>query len=101
RLRRRTALALTEPRDEGDCGLPTEELVPLAEKLLEVPPELIRTALDLELAEGAVIADHVAKTPCVFLAGLYQAEHVIADRLMRLLKGKLPWPPIARDRALP
>jgi helix-hairpin-helix protein len=36
--------ALTEAMDEGHCGLPTEELIPLAEKLLEVPQELIRTA---------------------------------------------------------
>ena len=40
-------------------GLPTEELIPLAEKLLEVPQQLIRTALDLELQEGTVIADQV------------------------------------------
>jgi exodeoxyribonuclease V alpha subunit len=68
--------------------------------LLEVPPDLIRTALDLELSDGAVIADHVADTPCAFLAGLYQAERVIADRLARLLNGKLPWPPIAPDKAM-
>src|SRR6188474_298650 len=92
RVRSGISFALAEAMDEGHCGLPTEELVPLAEKLLEVPAELIRTALDLELSEGTVIADHVGETPCVFLAGLYQAERVIADRLARLLNGKLPWP---------
>ena len=101
RVRAGISFALTEAMDEGHCGLPTEELVPLAEKLLEVPPDLIRTALDLELSDGAVIADHVGDTPCAFLAGLYQAERVIADRLARLLNGKLPWPPIAPDKALP
>src|SRR5678816_4076871 len=85
RVRAGISFALTEAMDEGHCGLPTEELIPLAEELLEVPPELIRTALDLELSECTVIADHVGDTPCVFLAGLYQAERVIADRLMRLL----------------
>src|SRR6476660_3995512 len=101
RVRAGISFALTEAMDEGHCGLPTEELVPLAEKLLEVPPELIRTALDLELSEGTVIADHVGETPCVFLAGLYQAERVIAERLVRLLNGKLPWPWIDPDKALP
>jgi len=62
--------ALTDAMDEGRCGLPTDELVPLAEKLLELPQQLIRTALELELQEGAVIADQVGETPCVFLAGL-------------------------------
>ena len=56
--------ALTEAMDEGHCGLPTEDLLPLAEKLREVPQQLIRTALDLELQEGTVIADQVGETPC-------------------------------------
>src|SRR6185369_16804937 len=94
RVRAGISYALTEAMEEGHCGLPTEELIPLAEKLLEVPPELIRTALNLELSDGVVIADHVGDTPCAFLAGLYQAERVIADRLVRLLNGKLPWPSI-------
>ena len=87
--------------DEGHCGLPTEQLIPLAEKLLEVPQELIRTALDLELQEGTVIADRVGETPCVFLAGLHRAERTIAERLMRLANGTLPWPWIDPDKALP
>ena len=86
RVRAGISYALTEAMDEGHCGLPTEELIPLAEKLLEVPQELIRTALDLELQEGTVVADRVGETPCVFLAGLYRAERAIAERLMRLGK---------------
>src|SRR5262249_39872441 len=72
-----------------------------AEKLLEVPQQLIRTALELELQEGTVIADHVGDTPCIFLAGLYRAERTISDRLMRLANGTLPWPSIDSDKALP
>ena len=101
RVRAGISYALTEAMDEGHCGLPTEELIPLAEKLLEVPQELIRTALDLELQEGTVIADRVGETPCVFLAGLHRAERTIAERLMRLANGTLPWPWIDPDKALP
>jgi exodeoxyribonuclease V alpha subunit len=68
RVRAGISYALTEAMDEGHCGLPTEELVPLAEKLLEVPQQLVRTALELELQEGAVIGDTVGETPCVFLS---------------------------------
>src|ERR1700678_615771 len=57
RIRAGISYGLTEAMGDGHCGLPVKELVPLAEKLLEVPKELIRTALDLELADGAVIAD--------------------------------------------
>jgi exodeoxyribonuclease V alpha subunit len=41
RVRAGISYALTEAMDEGHCGLPTDELVPLAEKLLEVPQQLI------------------------------------------------------------
>ena len=101
RVRAGISYALTEAMDEGHCGLPTEGLIPLAEKLLEVSQELIRTALDLELQEGTVVADRVGETPCVFLASLHRAERTIAERLLRLANGKLPWPWIDPDRALP
>ncbi len=100
RVRAGISYALTEAMDEGHCGLPTDELLPLAEKLLEVPKELVRTALDLELQEGTVIADRVGDTPCVFLAGLHRAERTIAERLMRLANGTLPWPWIDPGKAL-
>src|SRR5215470_9412527 len=101
RVRSGISYALTEGMDEGHCGLPTDELVPLAERLLEVPQQLIRTALDLELQDGTVIADRVGETHCVFLAGLHRAERTIAERLTRLANGALPWPWIDADKALP
>src|SRR5258707_8563301 len=101
RVRARISYALTEAMDEGHCGLPTEELVPLAVQLLEVPAELVQTALDLELAEGTVIAHTVGETACVFLAGLYRAEQTIAERILRLANGPLPWPYIDPEKALP
>jgi len=39
RVRAGISHALTESMDEGHCGLPTDELVPLAVALLEVPGE--------------------------------------------------------------
>jgi exodeoxyribonuclease V alpha subunit len=78
RVRAGISYALAESMDEGHCGLPADELVPLAETLLEVPQDLVRTALDLELGERNVIADRVGEAPCIFLAGLYHAERAIA-----------------------
>src|SRR5580704_1067416 len=66
-----------------------------------VPGQLIQTALDLELAERTVIADTVGETVCIFLAGLYRAEQVIAERILRLANGKLPWPYVDSEKALP
>src|ERR1700720_4744311 len=101
RVRAGISYALTEAMDEGHCGLPTEELVPLAVALLEVSAELVQTAMDLELTERTVIADTVGETACIFLAGLYRAEQVIAERILRLANGTLPWPYIAPEKAPP
>jgi Phage integrase family len=87
--------------DEGHCGLPTDQLIPLAEELVEAPKELILTALELERSDGAVIADRVGDTACTFLAGLYRAERAIAERLIRIANGKLPWAWIDEEKAVP
>ena len=101
RVRAGISYALTEAMDEGHCGLPTEELTPLAVELLEVDTGLVQTAMDLELADGTVIAHSVGETACIFLGGLYRAEKVIAERLLRLANGTLPWPYIDSEKALP
>ena len=101
RVRAGISYALTEAMDEGHCGLPTSDLVPLTEKLLEVTSDLIRTALDQELTDGTVIADRLRETDCIFLASLYRAERAIADRLLALTRSKLPWNSIDADKAMP
>jgi exodeoxyribonuclease V alpha subunit len=101
RVRAGISYALAEAMDGGHCGLPAEELVPLAVELLEVDKGLVQTAMDLELAGGTVIADTVGETACIFLAGLYKAEKVIAERLLRLANETLPWPYIDPEKALP
>jgi exodeoxyribonuclease V alpha subunit len=101
RIRAGISYGLTEAMGDGHCGLPVEELVPLATELLTVDENLVQTALELELVEGTVIADTVNETPCVFLGGLYRAEQVIAERLRCLIRGRLPWPYIDTDKALP
>src|SRR5713101_3885054 len=101
RVRAGISYALAEAMDEGHCGLPVEELVPLTEKLLEVPAELVETALRLELDDGAVVADDLEGRPCLFLAALYRAEREIAEKLTTLAIGKPPWPSIDVDKAIP
>ena len=54
RARAGIGYALTEAMDEGHCGLPLAQLVPMAVKLLDVSAEIIETALDLELQDGEV-----------------------------------------------
>src|SRR5690242_10859408 len=51
RVRAGISFALAEAMDDGHCGLPADELVPIARKLLEVPADLVETALGLELQD--------------------------------------------------
>ncbi len=101
RLRAGISYALTEAMGQGHCGLPVEDLKTLSARLLEVESPLIESALELELAEGTVIADTAQAATCIFLAGLYHAEKVIAERIGFLLTGLLPWKPIDPALALP
>src|SRR5881394_1486107 len=101
RIRAGISFALAEAMDDGHCGLPADELVPLAQKLLEVPPDLVETALALELQDGTVIADSLEERRCIFLAALYRAEREIAEKLKALASGTPPWPSIDADKAIP
>ena len=101
RVRAGISFALAEAMEQGHCGLPEAELVDLAQSLLEIPGELVRTALGLELEAGEVVADTLEGQRCVFLAGLYRAEREIAERLRHLAVGAPPWPAIDAERAIP
>jgi exodeoxyribonuclease V alpha subunit len=101
RVRAGISHALAEAMDDGHCGLPVEELVPLAETLLEVPADLVETALAEEITGGSVVADEMEGRRCVFLAALYEAERDIAERLKALAAGSPPWPAIDADKAIP
>jgi exodeoxyribonuclease V alpha subunit len=92
--------ALAEAMDEGHCGLPEDELLPAAAKLLEVPEAVLEPALALEIDARSVITDTVGDRPCLFLAGLYRAEQTIAERLLALSQRIRPWPDIDAERAI-
>ena len=100
RVRAGISFALTEAMNDGHCGLPLSELIPLAERLLEVDRPLIEDALQDEVGEGGVVADAIDGVPCVFLAGLHRVEQEIADRLISLRGKAPPWPSIDADKAL-
>src|SRR5216110_2330337 len=50
-IRAGISYALAEAMDEGHCGLPVDELTALTQKLLDVPADLVETALGLELEQ--------------------------------------------------
>ena len=101
RVRAGVSYALTSAMDDGHCGLPRDDLLRSGAKLLEVAEPLIQRALEGELASGEVRAGVTEGREVMFLAGLYRAEQSIADRLLRLREGRLPWPAIEAELAIP
>ena len=98
RLRAGISYALGKATKDGHCGLPRDDLLTLARKLLEIPGERIETVL--ELAAGDIVADSVEGHECVFLVGLHRAEQAIAGHVVRLARGAPPWPDIDIDKAI-
>lgn len=86
--------ALAEASGQGHCGLPREDLVALAVKLLQIDVRVIEGAIEKEIAQEEVVPDTVEGRPCVFLAPLYQAERSIAQHIRRLQEGQASWPNI-------
>ena len=101
RARAGIAYTLTEAVSEGHCGLPLDDLMPTAEKLLEIPTDILRDALQQELQDETVVADTIGERRCIFLSHLWHAEKVIAERLHALATGQPSWPNIDAEKAIP
>jgi len=101
RARAGISYTLTEAVSEGHCGLPEDELLPAAEKLLEIPTDILRDALLQELQDETVVADTIGERRCIFLGHLWNAEKVIAERLKALATGKPSWPDIDGEKTIP
>src|SRR3984957_4293398 len=100
RARAGIAYTLAEAMTNGHCGLPEDELLAQAEKLLEIPPGILTEALQAELATSTVVADTIETRRCIFLAYLWRAERLIAHRLQTLSHERSPWPTIDAERAI-
>ena len=92
--------ALMEALADGHCGLPEDELLAKAEQLLEIPAATLVDALAAEVATGSLVADEIDQRRCVFLAHLWRAERIIAQRLRALCQESPPWSTIDAERAI-
>ena len=101
RVRAGISHALAEATKDGHCALPRDELIGLGRDLLGVPAEVVEKALEAEIEIGNVVPDRIGTTACVFLPYLHRAERGVAKALGRLLRGRVPWPSINPERALP
>lgn len=97
---------LQDAVSNGHVCLPEEDLRHEAGELLvsnegEVSKDILDQAQAWELMDNSIVIDTVRGRRCVFLASLYQTEKQLAERLVALSKGALPWPAIDVEKAIP
>lgn len=86
---------------EGHCAQTVQKLVDTASKLLEIPEDTIKTAIQAEISEGRLINETVQNEPCIFLTPLHRAEVGVAHHIDRLLKGRSSWAATDLEKAIP
>ncbi|MDB2384656.1 ATP-dependent RecD-like DNA helicase [Endozoicomonas sp.] len=92
---------LQEFSGEGHCAQYFQKLVDSSVKLLEIPEETIKDAIQVEVNEGRLTPETIKEEPCLFLTPLHRAELGVANHVNRLLKGESSWSAIDLDKAIP
>ena len=100
RLRAGIQYALLESMSDGHCGIPTQKLISLTKKLLDVDEGLIVSAIDAELTNEEIVTDSIRGEECIFLRTLFHIEKSISLHMKRLSKSPLPWSEIDFDKAM-
>lgn len=104
RARAGVEYVLLQLTEEGHCGYGREELVVMAVTLLEIPDEIIQTAVEYLLQENRIVSrtldSDAGGHPAVFLAGLDLAEKNLAESLIVRQTGKHPCPQIDIEKAI-
>jgi exodeoxyribonuclease V alpha subunit len=104
RARAGVEYVLLQLTEEGHCGYGREELVTMTATLLEIPEEIIRTAVEYLLQEERIVArtldTDAGPVPAVFLGNLDLAEKNLAASLIARQAARHPCPEIDLEKAL-
>jgi exodeoxyribonuclease V alpha subunit len=82
--------------EEGHCYCPREELLEMAEQLLEIPSEILKGAILHGVQEGTLVDERGN----VFLTIIHEAEKGVATAMEHLMKGKMSGPPVQVGKAV-
>ncbi len=104
RARAGVEYALQELTNQGHCGYGRDELVEMAAKLLEIPGEIITSAVEHLLRDERLVAHTIdmgaGPVPAVFLANLDHSEGSLAADLIARQSGPHPCPSIDVAKAI-
>jgi exodeoxyribonuclease V alpha subunit len=91
---------LAEATGEGHTALPRAILLGETARLLGVDEDVVRGALDREVADGQLVTEDIAGQAMVFLPALRAAENVIAETILRLARQPPSYPALDFERAV-
>ncbi len=84
----------------GNCASHEAQLIKDAVNLLRLKPDLVETGLQQALQSKQLQLDTINQKKLIYLPALRDAETEVAEKLVRLANGKLPWKPFDIERSL-
>ncbi|WP_304407542.1 helix-hairpin-helix domain-containing protein, partial [Turicimonas muris] len=84
----------------GHACLPKDELIKMANELLEMPEQTICDAIEKEIEENSLVSDDHPESECLYLPSLFYSEVGIASSIRRLNQSCVNWPNIDPDKAI-
>jgi exodeoxyribonuclease V alpha subunit len=91
---------LLEATQDGNCALPSPELLSQAAQLLQIGVPVLEQALGWMLTKGALVLESFNGQDLIFLPHLLRAEQEIAQRIARLTQLPPLQPALDFDRAI-
>jgi len=91
---------LQESSGEGHCASERENLIEAASTLLEIPIEIIRTAIDTEIENKNLVNDKLDGKDLIYLSTIHKSEIGVATNLIRLSSGSTSWAQIEPKEAI-
>jgi exodeoxyribonuclease V alpha subunit len=101
RARAGVEYALYQLTEQGHCAYPRDGLIQCCVELLDIPPEIVESAVAEGVSSGRLVREESAEGEVlIYLARLHHAEEALAAALVRLGRGAHPCPPIDVEKAL-
>ena len=101
RARAGVEFVLHELTEDGHCAYPRGGAAKKAQTMLDIPPEIIESAIEHGLGEKRLVQGAGEKgEPLLYLAPYEYAERRLAENLVALSKGRHPCPPVDTGKAI-
>ena len=100
RLRGGVRQVLRDALQQGNCGLPIDQVEEAASRLLDIARAEVVGAIAELVESEELVREDAAGQACLFLKDLHRAEKRAAEQLLVLSRGAVPWSEIDVEAAI-